>query len=279
MFDWILSRKLNRIARRADPSHAFIVALEKRFRGGRPTHTTMWKVAMTSMTSAGVLFLGTGTYAYASENVVPDHPLYGVRQTIEQAESALAFTPTLKARVGVHLMSRRLREEEVVAKRRKAITQDQIGRFIRQTEDAMDANRLASSRVATMLDTTIASLEKEHVTFLEQLRAQGVDSVERGRIALWLTDQTEKLQARIRTMPVARQAAYQDLLERKLSTISPSVNTMENADEILKELEAVYADINAQLDAEKTAVSNADDIASKPIDISDITAHSIVEEQ
>lgn len=256
----MLERKLERIGRRADPSRAFIVALGKRLRYGRPKHTALWKVAMTSMTSVSVLLLGTGSYAYASDSVLPDHPLYGVRQTIESAESALAITPTLKARVDVQLLRRRLQEEKVLAKRKKAITVDHVNRFVAQAEKAIEANRQTDRRTGVELDATISSMEQEHASLLEQLREEKL-----------LDDQTSELQGRVKMLTVTRQEAYRTLLERKIQTVS----TIEDVDAIMKELEDAYAEITAQLDAEKTVIVSTDDAVDHGANIPDLTERSI----
>ncbi len=60
----------------------------------------------------------TGTYAYVSDDVLPDTPLYVVRQTIERAELTLAVTPTAQVQVKQKLVQRRQHEAVVITERR-----------------------------------------------------------------------------------------------------------------------------------------------------------------
>ena len=57
-----------------------------------------------------VASVGVSSYAYASDEVLPDTPLYPVRQTLEQVEARLATTPIQKRKVVRKMVERRQKE-------------------------------------------------------------------------------------------------------------------------------------------------------------------------
>ncbi|MBP9762971.1 hypothetical protein KBD34_05155 [Patescibacteria group bacterium] len=57
-----------------------------------------------------ILSASVSSYAYASETVLPDTPLYSVREVIEQVEVKLAVTPVQKQKVADKLVERRKQE-------------------------------------------------------------------------------------------------------------------------------------------------------------------------
>ncbi len=112
-----IKRQFKRISKEADPDPRFVRALELRIREEiSPRHpwALRWKTAAVGLTSAGMMLVGAGSYAYASDTVVPGHTLYPVRETIERAEERLAFRPSWKAGVHLRHLARRLHEQEVI---------------------------------------------------------------------------------------------------------------------------------------------------------------------
>ncbi len=89
-----LRYRLWRLRRAADPSAGFSRALEATLRG-KTGHPLWWlplgriAAAMTSLTLLGAS--GASVYAYSSDAVTPDHPLYGLRTAVEQAELKVSF--------------------------------------------------------------------------------------------------------------------------------------------------------------------------------------------
>lgn len=78
---------------------------KKRF-GSFPT----WKTAGVSFGLALSLAGGTGAYAYSSDEVLPQHPLYSVRMALEQAELTLPQSDQQRETVRIKHLQRRVSE-------------------------------------------------------------------------------------------------------------------------------------------------------------------------
>ncbi len=63
-----------------------------------------------------LVFGATGAYAYASSDVLPSTPLYGVKIGLEKVEAAVALTPKQKNSALVRRLAHRLAEAEKVSK-------------------------------------------------------------------------------------------------------------------------------------------------------------------
>lgn len=111
----ILEYKLKRLGRHGKPSRAYVSALKQTLieRGATvipanagiqrigwiPAFAGMTKYAAVALSVVLLLGVGTSTYAYASDEVTPDHPLYAIRQAVEEVEETVAITPVWKERV------------------------------------------------------------------------------------------------------------------------------------------------------------------------------------
>jgi len=89
---WRIKYNLWRLSRRAEPDREFVTALKRRL---QPTSAKLgwslvWKTAGVALVAVCALGLGTTGYVYASDDVLPDHPLYPLREKLEDAELALA---------------------------------------------------------------------------------------------------------------------------------------------------------------------------------------------
>lgn len=108
-----------------------------------------------------VITMGTGTYAYASPEVTPEHSLYPVKKTIERVEGEFQRTPEARAKFHARMMERRIAEAEVL-QRKKQI----VGAHVQE--------------VANELNLTIESLQEVkqdpelREQILEQVNAQSV---------------------------------------------------------------------------------------------------------
>ncbi len=100
MIPFFLSHRLRRIGRRpaADPeARAFVRAAL--VRAGYLPNASLWITRLrVTLASFAVFITGMGgmvSYAYASDAVLPDTPLYPIRESIERLAIDLAPTPTL----------------------------------------------------------------------------------------------------------------------------------------------------------------------------------------
>lgn len=117
---FFLKRQLKRISRRARPSKAFRDALWLKLSA---EHACLYpeaslcshrfRFAAVGLSAFIVVFtMGTGVYAYESEEVVDGHPLYFVKSSIESVEENLARTPEARAEFHSRMMARRISEGE-----------------------------------------------------------------------------------------------------------------------------------------------------------------------
>ncbi len=122
--------KLWKMSRRAQPDVLFVAGLEKTFAKrkaqsaiGAKSVFTLYALRFTSAAVAIVLILGgsTTTYAYASESVLPNSPLYPLREAVEIVEEKVAISPASKAAVQRKLVERRLGEIRKMSKKNLVI--------------------------------------------------------------------------------------------------------------------------------------------------------------
>lgn len=158
MFPFLISR-LRRLGNHARPDRAFVFALERalRARGYLPQKRSWherWKLAAAGATIGVSLLSATATYAYVSDDVLPDHPLYALRTGLENMETELARTPEQKQLVEFKHLRRRLHEAETQIDKKRPIA-DAQKRLIRARLDqvtAPSAPQAATGSVAVILN-------------------------------------------------------------------------------------------------------------------------------
>lgn len=168
--------KLWQFSRRARPDAEFLARMDEalRERGAVMRGVGSAAFRLAGAACAFVLVLGgTTTYAYASESVLPTHPLYSLRETVESFEQSTALDAESKANVQRKLVERRLHEIRVMRNRRLAILpqavtrlRDSMVRLEATTTSeavlAIDAwNALLQRRVRTLDKREAARLQKE----------------------------------------------------------------------------------------------------------------------
>lgn len=86
-----------------------------------------------------VLIFGsvTAAYAYTSDEVLPEHPLYPLRQSVEDLEETLAVTPKLRERVERRHIARKVREIEILNKRAPQIETRPAGEALERIQNVM----------------------------------------------------------------------------------------------------------------------------------------------
>lgn len=119
MIPFFLTTRLRRIARRplADSSVKASIRETLVRAGYLPAHTPFLIRFRVAFASAGLLITGLGgmaSYVYASDAVLPDTPLYPVRQTLEALEVKLATTPEVRAKVAEKQVLRRKKEAHLL---------------------------------------------------------------------------------------------------------------------------------------------------------------------
>lgn len=168
--NWLIERQLKKIAQRVDPDPHFTAALETRLKTtlGHPfwwIRARVWLMAgLTVLTVAGS---ATSVYAYTSDDVVPDHPLYALRQTIESVEIVTAFTPAQKVQVTVNHLERRIKEQRVMKARHRKISPTTLSTIQKELNTASDDDEKTSVQPGS-LQKRIQHLKKQSAELLEE---------------------------------------------------------------------------------------------------------------
>lgn len=118
-----LRYQLFRLARRAQPSRAFLSGLEAQL-FPREQILSMHRLRLMRFALAPALLVvsllgSTGAYAYSSDQVLPGHALYPLRQSVEGFEVQLASVTGMKDRVRLRLLERHAREKRLLQERQK----------------------------------------------------------------------------------------------------------------------------------------------------------------
>ena len=119
---FLIRYRLFRLARRSHPSSLFLTNLEKTLFPQKEINHLHYVRALRYGVVPALLIVGlltgTGTYAYASDRVLPDHFLYPLRQSVEGVEFQLASVTGLKDRVRLKQLERRAREKKMLQEKR-----------------------------------------------------------------------------------------------------------------------------------------------------------------
>ncbi|MCC6563421.1 hypothetical protein IT087_00845 [Candidatus Uhrbacteria bacterium] len=168
--------KLWKMSRRAQPDAAFVARLETtlRERGAIGSRRVSPLFRMAAAACAVVLVLGgsTASYAYASESVLPDHPLYPLRETVESMEETAALSAEAKAAVQRKFVERRLNEIRIMRDRRLALAPRVITR-LRDSMLRLEATSTAEGVMAidawnALLQRRLRTLDKREAARLQR---------------------------------------------------------------------------------------------------------------
>ncbi|HRH32143.1 MAG TPA: DUF5667 domain-containing protein [bacterium] len=111
----LLTPKLRRLRRESAPDADFKASLRSRLVADRPLmkHTFpvyIMRYTLATASLALIMFLGFGSYAYASTAVTEGDTLYPVKTTLEDIEGSFKRSPEARARFHAKIMRRRAAE-------------------------------------------------------------------------------------------------------------------------------------------------------------------------
>jgi hypothetical protein len=161
---WDLERKFASIRRRSAPRRCFETELRKELVPLTTHHSPFAIFLRPSIVAASlvtVLCTGTAAYAYVSEDVLPDHPLYPVRESIERIEEVIAPTADVRATVEVKHAARRADEVRKLTDHRKQVTLEQIEKMNTALDIAETATANTSSSNRGRYDRTLSDIERD----------------------------------------------------------------------------------------------------------------------
>ena len=142
-----------------------------------------WAYARTIAVVSTVVALSvagaTSTYAYVSDDVLPDHPLYSVRQGIEHAQIALAVTADARARIHEEQLTRRLKEVTDMQKQKRVIPVKQAQVFLAVLDEAVVGTSTAS--VQTRATINVEEVHELRQALRERLKEESHAAAEIAR--------------------------------------------------------------------------------------------------
>ncbi len=210
--DWFISQKLKKIGKTADPSRAFVRALEKdlKTRMGHPVWWVQWSKVAAGATTALVLAGGsTGVYAFTSDNVLPGTTLYPIRTGIEQAIQTVDVIPAHQAKIKTMIQQRREREREILSQKlqdREEVLKKRLG----QIQEQQVKNEEARQKLQEM---RLNARSSSSTSLRDQGLPPGLDQERNGVPAMLdAHDETQKREQTdgIKDRKIQDQNAFQD---------------------------------------------------------------------
>lgn len=150
MIPFFLSHRLRRIGRRpaADPeARAFVRAAL--VRAGYLNTPSLWATRLRVTLASFTVFItgigGMASYAYASDAVLPNTPLYPMRESIERLAIDLAPTPTLQEQALQTRLARRKKEATLLKALNKPLPAVHARILLREELQARKIKRTTST--------------------------------------------------------------------------------------------------------------------------------------
>ncbi len=185
--NWLLKRSLRKLGTSADPRPVFVRDLKKEILGVDSRWTSIqalgWKVPAVGFTMFTMAVSATGVYAYQSDTVLPDHPLYSVRQGIESVERKLAVTPAANVAVKVKQLQRRLHEHELLVQKKKTVSPEPMEGFEESVQKVADENEKLPEPEREKINIVIKKLKhsrKQTIEKEERERSEKSEELEKG---------------------------------------------------------------------------------------------------
>ena len=168
---WSIKNRLSKMSRRAAPDRGFVLSLHNKLQEAgylaKPKFT-LWKLSWKRMAVSFALLLSVGvgataTYAYESPDVLPDHPLYGLRTTLEKIELTVQSTSEGKENVRLKQLVRHLRDTRTLAIGEKPQVTEQTNVVLNDLADAMkDEPATSAEAISEQEEYLRASVELDH---------------------------------------------------------------------------------------------------------------------
>ncbi len=193
--------QLWKISRRARPDAAFLSRLQQRLHSANRMHphasvnslrmrTDAYSLRMAGALGALVLSLslGTSAYAYTSDDVLPESPLYPLRQAVEVLEKKAAASPKARQTVEQKLLQRRVKEIVVMRSRALPVKPAQAVKIRKELERMETGTEQEGVKEAEAL---VGVLERRQKT---------KDNVEKDRLDRESDEHLKKIERRVRRL-------------------------------------------------------------------------------
>lgn len=242
MILWTIIRQLHHLSRSSDPDAAFTAALKQRLaeRGYLPARAShviwfSWQRAVVSFSLLFGLFAGTASYAYYAPEVVPTHPLYGVKSTVETLQVTLTPTADGKERVRLSQLKKHIKQTTVLAEKNKPEAAIQASVVLSNlNKEILHASSAPVASVQEEIMRDEVEVDRDGLADIaDQQRAVPADAVEERKIVReMLIDQTKQLNGHISNLINHKRkgATREDVNE--LEPVDPQQDERPSADEI-----------------------------------------------
>lgn len=245
---WFIKFKLRKLSKRAEPSSEFQAALRKELLSRvpqRPWLAVIMRPVAVTASLAAMLGAGTASYAYASDDVLPDHPLYPMREQVEQLVKTVAVTPKAQAAVQLAFVKRRVREMEAMAARQRPLERRQLEKFEREFGQAMTAGGKLDNGERAKFDDKLSAAELAQVKVLQGVRERMRDEQGKQEVENIIKDETRKITEKIDQLREKRQDQFERQLKRREAIQQQLPWKIENDDVRILPVEAEDAPIDA----------------------------------
>jgi hypothetical protein len=222
MKTWFIKYRLQRIGKQHDPDSVFIKRAAEALRAQGYFHQqkgTVWSSLMVAPRKVAAVLVavivsfgtaGTAAFAYGSEHVLPDHPLYPMRTAVERLEYALTF-PNGKPEVERRHIKRRLHEMKSMPLDRPELLSQQ-GKIVEKNikkvvETAMRENkgRVSGQKTKKIDEKTPAWIEAEAMDLSELL-----DQIKEARQAGFVLLPAEELEKQLELLDEGLEALAEE---------------------------------------------------------------------
>ena len=256
---WPIKSKLRGLSKRAEPGSKFRVALRKELVSRlprRPWYALIMRPVAVTASLAAMLGAGTASYAYASDSVLPDHPLYPVREQVENLVKTVAVTPKLQAAARLKLVLRRVRETEVMAARQRPLERPQVEKFEREFSQAVTAGGELNNGERAEFDGKLSAAELAQIKILQGVRERMRDEKGRQEVEDIIQDETRKITEKIDQLREKRKDQFEQQLKRREAIQEQLPWKVEGQDVRILPVETEDTDVEAQSVAVTETASN-----------------------
>lgn len=202
--NWNIKRKLKNISRESDPDPRFVRALELRIREeiapNRRPWSARWKAAVVAFSTLSATCMGAGTYAYASDTVVPGHALYPVREAMEKAELRFPGSER-RTKTFVRHLRRRLQEQKMLESLPATMPIRHLDRYVETLDRTITETQRLDPEKRRQIDEMILEIERD---FSPDARKE-----------LWIRE--EIIRQRLNALPPDQRLRLQEFFRTELS--------------------------------------------------------------
>ncbi|MEK7473603.1 MAG: hypothetical protein AAB668_02670 [Patescibacteria group bacterium] len=172
--------RLWKISRRAKPDAAFETCLRRTLaeRGAFATGVRTapaWRFATAVCVFALMFSVGTSAYAYSSDEVLPDHTLYPLREYVEGVEERVVSKVEIKDVIRRKHLERKLKEIRRMQERRSLIEDRLLERVERVLESGLDERR-PSSEIREDVMREIRAIDAQELPLKVRIQIQRIQT-------------------------------------------------------------------------------------------------------